>query len=335
MTGPEPVQRAGRPQREAGRANVSAAQHWAALRWDERLEQFATHLRSTRQLAPLTVRNYLNDLQAFGEYLLKRGVRDFDEPDRLFLRAYLAWLVELGYVRASISRKLSALRAFYRFLDEKGVVGRDQTDLVVAPKLDRRLPGAVSLQDVEKLLAGPDTSASVGIRDRALLELLYAAGLRVAEAEALDSADVDFDTREVRVVGKGRKERVALLGRPALEALQRYLRDVRPGWVRRRSEDALFLSRFGSRLSARSIQKLVKRYALRAGLDLDFHTHTLRHSFATHLLDGGADLRVVQELLGHASPATTQIYTHVSSAQARQVYLKAHPRARRATGEPD
>ena len=323
MTASERAHRAG------GHADVLVALHW-----DERLEEFATHLRSARQLAPLTVRNYLTDLQAFGEYLLKRGVRDFGEPDRRFLRAYLAWLIELGYVKASISRKLSALRAFYRFLDEKGVVSRDQTDLVVAPKLDRRLPGAVSQQDIEKLLAGPDTSTPVGIRDRALLELLYAAGLRVAEAEALDRADADFGAREVRVVGKGHKERVALLGRPAIDALQQYLKDVRPGWVRRRSEDALFLSRYGTRLSARSIQKLVKRYALRAGLDLDFHIHTIRHSFATHLLDGGADLRVVQELLGHASPATTQIYTHVSSAQARQVYLKAHPRARRTTGKP-
>lgn len=304
----------------------------AALRWRERIAEFKIFLRTTRQLAPLTVRNYLTDLEPFGEYLRKRGVRDFSAPDRLFLRGYLAWLLELGYVKASVARKLSSLRSFYRFLKGRGIVERDPIDLVAGPKLDRRLPRAVSQQEIEALLSGPDTNKPEGIRDRALLELLYAGGARVSEVAALNLDDVTFETREVRVVGKGAKQRVTLLGAPALDALERYLKGVRPGWRTRRSGAALFLNRYGGRLSARSIQMLVKRHALHAGLDLSFHTHTIRHSFATHLLDGGADLRVVQELLGHSSPATTQIYTHISTAQARKVYLSAHPRAAQRPG---
>ena len=232
-----------------------------------------------------------------------------------------------------LSRKLSALRSFYRYLRRAGTVERNQTDLVGAPKLERRLPPAISPEDMGRFLSGPDLSRPAGIRDRALLEVLYAAGLRVSETAAMNVADIDYAAREVRVTGKGSKTRVALLGRPAIEALETYLREVRPRWASRRSGEAMLLNRYGGRLTVRSIQNTVKRYALKAGLPPDFHTHTIRHSFATHLLDGGADLRVVQDLLGHASPATTQIYTHVSVEQARRVYLAAHPRAKRGEGE--
>jgi len=175
----------------------------------------------------------------------------------------------------------------------------------------------------------PDVGTEIGLRDSAILEVLYSAGLRVAEICSLNNGDIDFQASELRVVGKGDKERVALLGRPALRAVEAYLHKSRPEMVARPSETALFLNRYGGRLSARSIERLVKRYALKAGLDPNFHTHTLRHSFATHLLDGGADLRVVQDLMGHSSPATTQIYTYVSTEQARKVYLQSHPRAGR------
>ncbi len=304
----------------------------AALRntpWEALVSDYEVHLRTSRQLAPLTVRNYLNDLVPFFEYLKMRDVSDFARLDRFLLRGYLAWLLEIGYVKPSVSRKLSALRTLYRYLKLTGAVEQNQTDLVAAPKLERRLPGAVSAEDMDRFISGPDLSRPAGVRDRALLEVLYAGGLRVSEAAALDLPDVDFATREMRVVGKGSKTRMALLGRPAAGALTAYLREVRPRWTGRRSGEALFLNRYGGRLSVRSIQNTVKRYALKAGLPPDFHTHTIRHSFATHLLDGGADLRVVQDLLGHASPATTQIYTHVSVEQARRVYLGAHPRARR------
>jgi integrase/recombinase XerC len=214
-------------------------------------------------------------------------------------------------------------------LSDRGDVERDQTDLVTSPRLDRRLPVAATRREIELLLSVPDTSTEIGLRDRAILEVLYSAGLRVAEICSLDTGDIDFQASELRVVGKGDKERVTLLGKPALRAVDAYLHKSRPEMAARSSETALFLNRYGGRLSARSIERLVKRYALEAGLDPNFHTHTLRHSFATHLLDGGADLRVVQDLMGHSSPATTQIYTYVSTEQARKVYLKSHPRAGR------
>lgn len=297
--------------------------------WQQLVIDYEVHLRTVRQLAPYTVRNYLNDLVPFFEYLKKKDVNDLGRMERFLLRGYLAWLIEIGYVKRSVSRKLTALRSFYRFLRRTGVVAENQTDLVTAPKLDRRLPSAISSEDMDRFLNAPDMSRAAGVRDRALLEVLYAAGLRVSEAASANVGDVDFDTREIRVTGKGSKTRVALLGRPAISALERYLKEVRLPWATRRSGEALFLNRYGGRLTVRSIQNAVKRYALKAGLPPDFHTHTIRHSFATHLLDGGADLRVVQDLLGHASPATTQIYTHVSVEQARRVYLAAHPRARR------
>ncbi len=297
--------------------------------WAGHVRDFEQHLRTARQLAPLTVRNYLNDLTPFFEYLDMKDAPGLDTADRLFLRGYLAWLLEIGYERPSMARKLTALRAFYRFLVDQGVVKQNQTDAVSAPKAQSRLPVIVSADEIERVMNVQDVTRPAGTRDRALLETLYGAGLRVSEAQALDLQDLDHRTREVRVVGKGSKPRVALVGRTAIEWLDRYLSDVRVSWAGRRSGDALFLNQYGSRLSVRSMQKIVKRSAIKAGLDADFHTHTLRHSFATHMLDGGADLRVVQELLGHSSPATTQVYTHVSTAQARKVYEAAHPRAQR------
>ncbi|MCH7906252.1 MAG: tyrosine recombinase XerC [Chloroflexi bacterium] len=311
------------------RSGDAAGETFDQARWDASAARFGDHLRTSLQLSPYTVRNYTSDIAAFGEFLRLRHVRDVGRADRRFLRDYLAWLLELGYVKPSVSRKLTALRAFYKFLAGRGDVDRDHTDLVSSPRLDRRLPVVATRREIEALLDAPDTANPGGQRDRALLEVLYSAGLRVAEVCSLDIGDIDFQARELRVIGKGAKERIALLGRPALAALGEYLRHSRPALERRPAEQALFLNRYGGRLSARSVERLVKRHALKAGLDPGFHTHTLRHSFATHLLDGGADLRVVQDLMGHSSPATTQIYTYVSTEQARRVYLEAHPRAAR------
>ena len=295
--------------------------------WHDVVSEYADHMRVIRQLSPFTVRNYLSDLTPYFTYLDKRGIRDIANPGRRLLRGYLAWLIEIGYERPSVGRKLTALRQFYRYLEETRGVKAEQVEYLSAPRLDRRLPGTASLEQLELLLSEPDSRTSVGMRDKALLEVLYAAGLRVSEAHGADLADLDLVAREIRVFGKGSKQRVALLGTPSVHALEHYLGHGRPALSGKRSVTALFLNKFGDRLSVRGIQLVVKKYALKAGLDPDFHTHTLRHSFATHLLDGGADLRVVQDLLGHASPATTQIYTHVSAESARRVYLAAHPRA--------
>jgi len=291
------------------------------------VRDFTEHIATTRQLATYTVRNYVNDLVPLVEYLDDQNVTDLEKVDRLFLRGYLAWLMSSGYSRSSVSRKLSALKSFFRFLRMTGVVEIDQTDLVTGPKKEKKLPAIASSHEIDRLLDEPDTGTNAGIRDRALLELLYAAGLRVSEANAMVLADLDLSTNEVRVIGKGSKPRVALFGKQGAYWIDVYLKNVRPKFTSRRSDDAVWMNQSGGRLASRSIQRIVKKYAVAAGLDPDFHTHSLRHSFATHLLDGGADLRVVQDLLGHSSPATTQIYTHVSTEQARKAYLGAHPRA--------
>ena len=305
----------------------------AALRKNDHPElngfvrDFAEHLSTTRQLTEHTVRNYINDLVPFVEYLYAQSVESIDQTNRLFLRGYLASLVTDGFERSSIARKLSALKSFYRFLRHEGIIETDPADLVVGPRKDKKLPAIASSFEIDRLLDEPDTTTNAGVRDRALLELLYGAGLRVSEAHSADIEDIDLEDREIRVIGKGSKPRIALFGSQAARWIEKYLSEIRPGFVSRTSEAAIWMNQSGGRLSARSIQRIVKKYALAAGLDPDFHTHSLRHSFATHLLDGGAGLRVVQDLLGHTSPATTQIYTHISAEQARNVYLGAHPRA--------
>ena len=298
----------------------------AGTRWESPLTEYERHLKSIRQLAEPTVRNYMNDLAAFMTFLSETDrIEKFASPNRRELRSYLAWLAKRGYEKASIARKLTALRAFFGWMQETGKAASNDTDMVSAPRQDRRLPYVVSEAEIERLLMAPDTTEPLGLRDRALLELLYASGVRVSEVAAIDITDIEMNTREARVLGKGSKQRVVLLGSTAVGWLQRYLADSRPKLAARRSEPAMFLNKLGGRLTERGIQMIVKKHALAAGLDSEFHTHNLRHSFATHMLNGGADLRVVQDLLGHESPATTQIYTHVSAEQARKVYLGAHP----------
>ena len=295
--------------------------------WRELMRRFEQHLRVERGLAGLTVRNYRTDLEPLFDFMLKNGVPDLKALDRAALRAYLAWLIELGYVRRSVARKVSALRTLLRWLVRLKLIDADPLPRRGVMKLDSRLPRFLSQNEAARLVQAAETSDPNKIRDRALLELIYGAGLRVSEARDLDVVHLNLGARELRVVGKGSKERVVLIGVPARDALSLYLRDVRPTLATDDSDGALFLNRFGGRLSQRSIQQKVRSYAAQAGLGGWVHPHTLRHSYATHMLEGGADLRVVQELLGHASPATTQIYTHVTGAEARRVYEAAHPRA--------
>ncbi len=302
-----------------------------AAAWQELIEKFETHLTAEKGLAALTVRNYKTDLQPLFEYMQTQDIDDLRLLDRYRVRGYLAWLVELGYVKASIVRKLSALRTFIRWLIRIGVIERDPMPSRGTMKGEGRLPRFLSQSEAGRLVSAPDASDDLGARDRALLELIYAAGLRVSEVRDLNVEDIHFDTKELRVRGKGSKQRIVLIGSDAHQALVRYLLDIRPGFASRESGPAVFLNRSGGRLSQRSIQKKIRKYSMATALRTDVHTHTLRHSFATHLLEGGADLRVVQELLGHASPATTQIYTHVTQTQARQAYLSSHPRAAGST----
>ena len=228
----------------------------------------------------------------------REDIVELGELDRYRIRAYLAWLVELGYVKASVVRKLSALRTFIRWLIRTGVLTEDPLPIRGMMKKESRLPRFLSQIEAARLVSAPDGSNELGTRDRALLEVIYAAGLRVSEVRDLNVTEINLETKELRVRGKGSKQRVVLIGEAAHRALYRYLQEVRPKLVTRESGAAVFLNRSGGRLSQRSIQAKVRKYSTMTGLRTDVHTHTLRHSFATHLLEGGADLRVVQELLG-------------------------------------
>jgi site-specific recombinase XerD len=285
------------------------------------LRRYLEERGAARNLSPYTLRNYRADLSAFLAALAEAGV-DPLQAGRADLRRYLAGLIEAGTAPASITRKVSTIRSFYRYLRQEAVLEVDPFFGVSPPRRARRLPGVLSAEDVDRLVRAADEPGPAGQRDRALLELVYGAGLRVSEATSLDVSDLDLRDGTVQVRGKGKKERVCVFGQPAVAALDRYLREGRRALAAAAAspgrEAPLFLNRFGARLSVRSIQSIVRKTALKAGLPEGVHPHLLRHSFATHLLDGGADLRVVQQLLGHESPNTTQVYTHVSERKKRE-----------------
>lgn len=294
---------------------------------DHLLQRFLTYLRAGRNASSYTVKNYGSDIGQFLDYCKERGVNSLEQVDRALLREYLAELDAAGYVKASIARRVAELRSFGDFLVREQVLEHNPFRTVGAPRVPQRLPHCLTVAELEALLAVPDTSTPLGLRDRAIIEVLYAAGLRVGELVGLDLEDVDLAQALVRVVGKGSKERIGLLGRPAVRAVQVYLQAGRPVLLRRRPTDALWLNHRGGRLTVRGVALMVEKAGISAGIRTPVSPHLLRHSFATHLLDGGADLRVVQELLGHARLATTQVYTHVSQSRAREVYMRAHPRA--------
>jgi len=308
----------------------------------EALNRYVDYLEAERGLSPYTVRNYTMDLignyargseKGFFQFLRTKQVSSLDEVDKQVLRDYMSWLMSQGVVKRSIARKLSAIRSFYRYLVREGKVSVNPLEKASSPKLDRRLPSFLTVEETVRLLEAPDRTTPQGLRDRALLELLYASGLRVSELESLNLEQLDMETNEIRVWGKGSKERMVLIGEPAARALDNYLTQGRPALLGEKKTSAVLLNQYGGRLPARRIQKILDKYARKAGIGKKVHPHILRHTFATHLLDGGADLRVVQELLGHAQLATTQIYTHVSQSQARKIYQSAHPMARKEDRE--
>lgn len=280
------------------------------------LERYLSVLQHGRGLSDHTIRNYRSDISSFLHWLDEHE-RDLPGLTRADYREYLASLQAAGVAEASIRRRASTIRTFTRHLKQAGELERDPLTLAATPKTTSHLPTVLSEQQITDLLAAPDTSTPAGIRDRAILESLYGAGLRVSELTGIRTTDYDADHNAFVVRGKGDKQRVALLGDSARRWLQRYLRDGRPNLASEQSGSWLWLNRFGGPLSTRAVQIAVRRYAERAGLPPDVHPHLLRHSFATHMLDGGADVRVVQELLGHTSVSTTQIYTHVSDAARR------------------
>jgi integrase/recombinase XerD len=269
---------------------------------------------------------YGRDLQRYAAFLKKAKVLSFDEVTRQEIMDFLLKERDRGLTPASVSRELVAVRMFHRFLAEEGRVKEDVTDAIEAPKLWKHLPEVLSVADVESLLKEPNTRRPQGVRDQAVLELMYAAGLRATEVTLLKIGHLNFETGYLRVSGKGDKERIVPMGKMARHSVERYLKNVRPGWVKGNSEDVLFVTHAGRRMSRQTVWAILKKYARTAGVRKKIYPHILRHSFATHLLENGADLRVVQELLGHSDISTTQIYTHVERSRLKGIHQKFHPR---------
>jgi integrase/recombinase XerC len=296
------------------------------------IARFLQYLHVERNASELTVKSYREDLTALAGYLIEaRGGREPAPGDItvLDLRGYVAALHEAGYSPSTIARRLASLRSFFRFGQREGWTKTNPAKPLRNPRKARTLPHFLSTEDVGRLLEAPPTDDPLGVRDRAMLETLYAAGLRVSELAGLNDSDLDFAAGALRVRGKGRRERLSPIGSYAARALKCWL-GVRRLSAREPAGAAapVFVNKFGRRLTTRSIARMLEKYLKQTGLDLRTTPHTLRHSFATHLLDSGADIRSVQELLGHKSLVTTQIYTHVSTAGLRAAYEKAHPRAR-------
>jgi integrase/recombinase XerC len=298
------------------------------------LDGFLQYLKLAKNASSHTVRAYRADLEQFLGYIEMHpdlGPGAVHRMERAHARAFLSELQQDDYKRASLARKLASMRAFSRWAKRQGYIEADPTIGVLTIKQEERLPGFLRIREVETLLDAPDLTTPDGLRDRALMELLYASGIRAGEAQALDLQDLALDEEEIHIRhGKGDKERIALLGRAAIEALRDYLQHGRPDLAAHNvgtPDRAVFLNKFGRRLSDRGIRRTFDKYFKVASERLKTTPHTLRHSFATHLLDNGADLRAVQELLGHAHLVTTQVYTHVTTERMKEVYDKAHPRA--------
>lgn len=299
------------------------------------MAEFERALVTEENASPHTVRNYMSDLKQLRAFLLERGLAHDDggqeiaveRVDHLTIRAFLTHLLRSNR-KSSVGRKLSAVKGFFGHLLRRGVISRDPTAGVATPKKEQQLPVHLTVDDMFRLLEAPPQDTPAGLRDRAILEVLYSCGLRVSELVGLDWAGIDADLELVRVCGKGGKERLVPIGRKALAALRAYRQHIGELCPRRlRDERAVYLNRRGERLTSRSVARIVEHYVLASGIATKASPHALRHSFATHLLNAGADLRAIQELLGHASLSTTQKYTHVNLDQLMSVYDKAHPRA--------
>ena len=299
-------------------------------------ERYLDHLAVERGLSEHTLSAYRRDLRRYVVFLTRRDMLEPGEVEEATVRSFVASLSasthgpnDAPYRATSVARTLSAVRSFHRFLLREGVTDRDPAVGVPQPRLPRSLPRPLPVVDVLRLLEAPDEGSPAGLRDRAILELLYGSGLRISELTGLDVDDLDLEEGSVRVLGKGGKEREVPLGSFGRDAVGAYLTRGRPALASVATRGAVFLNARGGRLSRQSCARLLSRYVRLAGIERRVTLHTLRHSFATHLLEGGADVRVVQELLGHASVATTQIYTHVTARHLREVYEESHPRARR------
>ncbi len=291
------------------------------------LERFQDHLAVEKGSSPLTTEAYLRDLARFATFCVVKGAATPASASARTLRDYVYHLKDLGLAPSSIRRNVSAVRSYFRFMLGEGELVRDPSERLEAPKKWRTLPEVLTVDEADRLLTAPTLDEPFAFRDRAMLELAYGAGLRVSEWITMSTRDVLMDDHLVRVFGKGSKERLVPIGRQAIGAVAIYLRELRPRLEKGKGKGILFLNARGEPLSRMGAWKILRKYVEIAGITKAVSPHTLRHYFATHLLEGGADLRAVQEMLGHADIATTQIYTHLSAERLKDVYFRAHPRA--------
>ena len=304
------------------------------LNLKEHINSYISFLKNEKNYSNNTVISYKNDLLQLLNYLKDYKIirkSNIQYIDRSIMRKYIVYLKKYDYSVRSICRKISAVRSFFKFLSREGIVDINPTINLIAPKIKKKLPSFLYLEEINKLIETPPGNTIFGIRDGAILELLYGTGMRVGELVNLNISDIDLHEKTVRVFGKGSKERILPLGNPSIKAVKKYLTVRNTSRknisIEKNNQNALFLNRFGGRLSARSIRRLLIKYMKMAGLNKKISPHVLRHSFATHLLGGGADLRSVQELLGHESLSTTQIYTHITKERLKMIYNKSHPRS--------
>ncbi|MGE5701056.1 MAG: site-specific tyrosine recombinase XerD [Clostridia bacterium] len=291
------------------------------------IDHFMHFLSVEKGLAANTLESYQRDLFGYTDFLKSQGITRIEETNRSHIINYLVILQKKGRATATLSRNMASIRAFYQFLVKDRHLENDPSIHMETPKIEKRLPKVMSLDEVERLLDGPQSNHPSGLRDKAMLELLYATGIRVSELVSLNMGDVNLEMGFLKCMGKGSKERIIPLGKMAISVIREYIETARPKLLRAGGDSALFLNHLGKRITRQGFWKIIKKYALQAGITTDITPHTLRHSFATHLLENGADLRSVQEMLGHADISTTQIYTHITRTRIKDVYAKTHPRA--------
>jgi len=292
----------------------------------ELIDSFLDYLTVERGLAKNTTIAYRRDLNIYLDFIIGRGRNALSQISKNDITDFMLFAKEKGISPVSISRRLAAIRMFHRFLARERVLKSDPTTLIDSPKLWKKVPDSLSLNEVDALIAQPDPRDFQGARDRAILETLYATGMRVSEATGLKAANVNLDIGFLRCIGKGNKERVIPLGKKAIHGIRRYLEFARPHFLKNKTSDILFINRSGTKLSRQSVWKLIKQYAKEAKIKKPIKVHSLRHSFATHLLERGADLRSVQEMLGHSNISTTQVYTHIDKERLKNVHRMFHPR---------
>lgn len=293
----------------------------------ELLSEFVEFLLVERGLAKNTIDSYKRDLKSYLTYLRLQGIENINDTNRTIIVSYLLFMQRDGKASSSISRACASIKSFYQFLFRERYIKDDPTINLDTPKLEHRLPRVLSIEEVDRLLRQPKLNDPLGFRDKTMLELLYATGMRVTELISLTVEDINLDMGYVRCFGKGSKERILPVGSISIKYLKKYIKDVRCKLLKKNSTNILFLNHRGKGLSRQGFWKIIKKYSKQANLSKKVTPHTLRHSFATHLLENGADLRAVQEMLGHADISTTQIYTHITRSKIKEVYDNTHPRA--------